>query len=60
MKSAADRALAGGLADLAAAIERAAGDLGLGEEPAGFQAALEAGAPAPDPLGGTGPEPRRD
>ncbi|MBI2528460.1 MAG: hypothetical protein HYV93_21065 [Candidatus Rokubacteria bacterium] len=33
------------LAGLAAAIERAEGDLALGEEPAGFAAALEAGAP---------------
>jgi hypothetical protein len=43
-----ERALAGALADLAAAIERAAGDLALAEEPAGFRAALEAGAPPPD------------
>jgi len=45
----ADRARQGALADLAAAIERAAVDLGLGEEPAGFAAALEAGAPPPEP-----------
>jgi hypothetical protein len=59
LTSAADRLRAGAVADLAAAIERAAGDLGLGEEPAGFAAALEAGAPAPEPPGG-GPVPRRD
>ena len=41
----ADRALAGARAELAAAIERAAADLGLAEEPSGFRAALEAGAP---------------
>jgi len=47
----AERARQGVLADLAAAIERAAADLGLAEEPAGFAAALEAGAPpfAPAP-----------
>ncbi len=33
------------LAALAAAIERAEGDLALAEEPARFAAALEAGAP---------------
>jgi hypothetical protein len=32
------------LADLAAIIERAAGDLALAEEPPGFARALEAGA----------------
>ncbi len=37
---------AGDLAGMAAAIERAEGDLALGEEPARFLAALEAGAPA--------------
>jgi hypothetical protein len=42
---AADRGLQGALADLAAVIERAAGDLALAEEPARFLAALEAGAP---------------
>jgi hypothetical protein len=36
-----DRGLTGPLADLAAAIERAAGDLALAEEPARFAAALE-------------------
>jgi hypothetical protein len=45
----AERARQGALADLAAAIERAAADLGLAEEPSGFAAALEAGAPAPAP-----------
>ena len=38
------------LADLAAGIERASADLALHEEPAGFVAALEGGAP-------TGPSP---
>jgi hypothetical protein len=33
------------IAALAGAIERAAGDLSLAEEPSNFQAALEAGAP---------------
>jgi hypothetical protein len=42
------------VADLAAAIERAAADLGLGEEPANFVAALAAGAPAPDPAAAPG------
>jgi hypothetical protein len=45
----AERALAGTLANLVAPIERAAGDLALAEEPAGFAAALEAGAPAAEP-----------
>ncbi len=45
----ADRALAGARAELAAAIERAAADLGLAEEPSGFRAALEAGAPGSEP-----------
>jgi hypothetical protein len=44
----ADRARQGWLADLVAPIERATADLALAEEPAGFVAALEAGAPAPD------------
>jgi hypothetical protein len=44
----ADRARQGWLADLVAPIERAAADLALAEEPAGFVAALEAGAPPPD------------
>ena len=35
------------LADLAAAIERAAVDLALGEEPSRFIAALDAGAEEP-------------
>jgi hypothetical protein len=42
-----DRARRLVLANLAAAIERAAVDLALAEEPAGFLAALEAGAPGP-------------
>jgi hypothetical protein len=42
----ADRARQGALADLVAPIERAAADLSLAEEPAGFLAVLEAGAPA--------------
>jgi hypothetical protein len=50
MTTDAERARQGALADLAAAIERAAGDLGLGEEPSGFVAALERGAP-PSPPG---------
>jgi hypothetical protein len=45
----AERARQGALADLAAAIERAAADLGLAEEPSGFEGALEAGAPPPEP-----------
>jgi hypothetical protein len=44
----------GELADLIGVVERLAGELALGEEPARFVAALEAGAPgapapAPDP-----------
>jgi len=45
----AERARQGALADLAASIERAAIDLGLAEEPSGFVAALEAGAPPSEP-----------
>lgn len=37
-----DREVRAIVADLAAVIERAAADLGLAEEPAGFVAALEA------------------
>jgi hypothetical protein len=48
LRTEAERARQGPLADLAAAIERAAGDLALAEEPAGFQAALAAGAPPPE------------
>jgi hypothetical protein len=59
VKTGPDRARAGALADLAAAIERAAGDLAVGEEPAGFQAALDAGAPPLEPPA-RGPEPGRD
>jgi hypothetical protein len=51
----AERARQGALADLAAAIERAAVDLGLAEEPSGFGAALAAGAPRPE----APPEPSR-
>jgi hypothetical protein len=36
------------VAALAGAIERLAGDLGLGEEPAGFVTALDAAAPRDD------------
>ena len=35
------------LAHLAGIIERLAGELALAEEPAGFEAALEEGAPKP-------------
>ena len=42
------------LASMAAAIERAEGDLALAEEPARFLAALEAGAPADAPGPGPG------
>ena len=45
----AERARQGALADLVAAVERAAVDLALAEEPSGFTAALAAGAPSPDP-----------
>ena len=45
----AERTVQSGVADLVAAIERAAGDLGLAEEPARFLATLEAGAPGADP-----------
>jgi aspartyl-tRNA(Asn)/glutamyl-tRNA(Gln) amidotransferase subunit A len=44
-----ERSVRSGLADLAAAIERAAGDVGLAEEPGRFLAALEAEAPAEPP-----------
>jgi hypothetical protein len=49
MKTEAEHAVAGEVASLAAAIERAVVDLALAEEPAGFRAALEGGAPAPEP-----------
>ena len=58
MTTDAERARQGVLADLAAAIERAAVDLGLAEEPSGFGAALEAGAPRPEPASAP-PEPPR-
>jgi hypothetical protein len=44
-----ERARQGTLADLAAAIERASADLALAEEPAGFPAALDGGAPPAEP-----------
>src|SRR5262245_35162574 len=47
LTSDAGRARQVALADLAAAIERAAADLALAEEPSGFVAALESGAPPP-------------
>jgi hypothetical protein len=46
------------LANLAAAIERAAADLALAEEPARFVAALESAAPEPGPP--SPPESARD
>jgi hypothetical protein len=58
MTSAAERARAAALADLAAAVERAAGDLALGEEPSGFEAALAAGARPAEPPGDTRESPR--
>ena len=45
----AERARQLAVADLVAAVERAAADLAVAEEPSGFIAALAAGAPAPDP-----------
>jgi hypothetical protein len=48
LRTEAERAVVGEVANLAAAVERAAGDLALAEEPAGFQAALEAGGPPPE------------
>lgn len=44
-----DERLRAELARLAAAIERAAADLPLGEEPARFAAVLAGGAPRPAP-----------
>ena len=58
MTTDAERARAGALADLVAPIERAAVDLAIGEEPAGFAAALDAGAPPVEtaaPRGGAAP-----
>jgi hypothetical protein len=43
--SASRRQVQGDVAALAGLVERAAGDLTLGEEPSNFAAALEAGAP---------------
>lgn len=54
----ADRARQGALADLVAPIERAAADLSLAEEPSGFQAVLEAGAPAREAVPGAAEPPR--
>ena len=48
MSTDAERARQAVVADLAAAIERAAVDIGIAEEPSGFTAALDAGAPPPD------------
>jgi hypothetical protein len=45
-------ALRSDVADLRAAIERAAADLAIAEEPAGFAAALDAGAPPGEPEAG--------
>jgi len=47
------------IADMVAAVERAAADLAIAEEPSGFTGALAAGAPAPDP-GLTPPPSSRD
>ena len=55
----AERARQGALADLVAAIERAAADLALAEEPAGFAAALDAGAPPSEPARPAPAEPAR-
>jgi hypothetical protein len=44
---AAERQRTAAVADLAAVIERASADLSLAEEPSGFVAALEMGAPLP-------------
>ena len=44
----AERARQGAVADLVAAVERAAADLAIAEEPAGFIAALAAAAPVPE------------
>jgi hypothetical protein len=54
----ADRARQGALADLVAPIERAAADLSLAEEPSGFQAVLETGAPARETVPGAAEPPR--
>jgi len=54
----AERERQGTVAALVAAVERAAADLALAEEPAGFTAALAAGAPAADPAPGSAPSPR--
>ncbi len=52
----AERDLRVELANLAGAIERAAADLALAEEPARFAAALDAGAPDDSPPAPRGPE----
>lgn len=48
-----DKELRADVAALAGTIERWAADLALGEEPARFLAALDAGAPDPARAGGT-------
>ena len=58
MTTDADRARQGALADLVAPIERAAADLSLAEEPSGFQAVLETGAPAHETVPGAAEPPR--
>jgi hypothetical protein len=58
LTSDAERARQGVLADLVAGIERAAADLAIAEEPAGFVAALETGAPPPEPAGAAEAPPR--
>jgi hypothetical protein len=45
----AERIRQAALADMVAAVERAAADLALAEEPSGFTAALVAGAPSTGP-----------
>ena len=57
MRTDPEPALTGEVADLAAVVERAAVDLALSEEPAGFQAALEAGGPPADPPSASGGAP---
>ena len=55
----AERDLRVELANLAGAIERAAADLALAEEPARFAAALDAGAPDDSPPAPPVPESAR-
>jgi hypothetical protein len=54
----ADRARQGARAGRVAPIERAAADLSLAEEPSGFQAVLDAGAPAREAVPGGAELPR--